>query len=65
MRRHDLGLTSTTLTADVLRRQDAVLLATDHCDFPYPLIHASAPLIVDTRGAFRRRGLAGDHVVSA
>jgi len=64
-RRHDFRLTSTPLTPETLRRYDAVLLATDHSAFPYEMIHDSAGLIVDTRSAFRRRGLDGPHVIRA
>jgi UDP-N-acetyl-D-mannosaminuronate dehydrogenase len=42
-----------------------VLLVTDHSRFPYEVIHRSASLIVDSRNAFRARGLSGPHVVSA
>ena len=64
-RRYDLGLESTALSPASLGRFDAVLLATDHSSFPYEMIHGAARLIVDTRGAFRRRGLTGAHVVAA
>ncbi len=64
-RRHALDLESVALTEDSLRRHDAVLLVTDHSDFPYPLIHRAARLIVDTRNAFRSRGLDGPHVIRA
>ena len=49
----------------LLTKVDAVLLVTDHSRFPYDLIHRSAALIVDSRNAFRARGLTGAHVVSA
>jgi UDP-N-acetyl-D-glucosamine dehydrogenase len=65
MRRHSLALASIPLDGETLRAHDAVLLITDHSAFPYSLIHESVPLIVDSRHAFRRRGLVGDHVVSA
>jgi len=64
-RRYDLGLESTALSPASLGRFDAVLLATDHSSFPYEMIHGAARLIVDTRGAFRRRSLTGAHVVAA
>lgn len=64
-RRHPLELESVPLTRDRLRAADAVLLVTDHSDFPYDMIHAAAPLIVDTRNAFAQRGLRGSHVVRA
>ena len=64
-RRHKLDLASVPLTDDSLRGFDAAVLVTDHAAFPYELIHRSVPLIVDTRNAFRSRGLQGSHIVSA
>jgi UDP-N-acetyl-D-glucosamine dehydrogenase len=40
------------LNAELLRRQDLVLLATDHDAFDYEQILKHAPLIVDTRGRY-------------
>jgi UDP-N-acetyl-D-glucosamine dehydrogenase len=65
VRRHQIDLASVPLTEASLRAYDAVLLVTDHSRFPYELIHRSAPLIVDSRNAFRARGLTGPHVVPA
>jgi len=65
VRRHKIDLASVPLTETSLRQYDAVLLVTDHSRFPYELIHRSATLIVDSRNAFRARGLGGPHVVSA
>jgi UDP-N-acetyl-D-glucosamine dehydrogenase len=41
----------------------AVIL-TDHDLFDYPAIAAAVPVVFDTRGAYARRGLATDNVVS-
>jgi UDP-N-acetyl-D-glucosamine dehydrogenase len=65
MRRHRIDLDSVALTETSVRRYDAVLLVTDHSQFPYDMIHRSASLIVDSRNAFRGRGLVGAHVVPA
>jgi UDP-N-acetyl-D-mannosaminuronate dehydrogenase len=62
---HTLDLTSVPLSEASLRSLDAAVLVTDHSAFPYELVHRSVPLIVDTRNAFRSRGLQGAHVVSA
>jgi len=64
-RRHKLDLASVPLTEASLRSLDAAVLVTDHSAFPYDLIHRAVPLIVDTRNAFRSRGLQGAHVVPA
>ncbi len=65
VRRHSIDLASVELTESALRQYDAALLVTDHTRFPYELIFRSASLIVDSRNAFRARGLTGPHVVSA
>ena len=65
VRKHKIDLTSVALSEASIRPYDAVLLVTDHSRFPYELIHRSASLIVDSRNAFRARGLTGSHVVPA
>jgi UDP-N-acetyl-D-glucosamine dehydrogenase len=57
MREHRFDLSSVPLTSEVLREQDAVLLLTDHSKFDYDLIARDAPLLIDTRGVYRRRGM--------
>jgi UDP-N-acetyl-D-glucosamine dehydrogenase len=54
------GRRSTPLSAETLRAHDAVLIATDHDAVDYPLIASDAALIVDTRNAFRRRGVPAE-----
>ena len=65
MRRHHIPLESLPLMEASLAEQDVVVVATDHSDFPYELIHRTAPLIVDSRNAMRQRGLAGPHLILA
>ncbi len=57
--------TSTKLTAESLQGFDAVLIATDHDDVDYGLIVAHAKLVVDTRNACARHGLAGPTIFKA
>ena len=64
-RRHVLELQSVLLTSESVKSYDAVVLVTDHSDFPYELIHDAASLIVDSRNVFRRLGFDGPHVVQA
>lgn len=59
----DLDLTALPLTAETLQAQDAVILVTNHSAFDLDLIRHHAPLIVDTRNAFK--GLPPDKVVKA
>ncbi|CZT35977.1 nucleotide sugar dehydrogenase [Rhizobium sp. 9140] len=48
-----------------LGRFDAVLVATDHDDVDYALIAQQAPLVIDTRNVFARRGIQGGLIVKA
>ena len=45
---------STPLTEEVLSDSDAVILITDHSSVDYDLVARCAPLLVDTRGVYRR-----------
>lgn len=57
MREHKFDLSSVPLTPELLAAQDVVLLLTDHSGFDYDLIAQHAPLLIDTRGIYRRRGI--------
>lgn len=57
-----MELESTPLTRETLEGIDVAVLITDHQRFDYDLLHAHAPLIVDTRGVFREHA---DHIVKA
>ena len=59
------GRRSVALTAEALQACDAALVVTDHAGVDYALIAAEAPLVVDTRNALARHGLAGGHIVKA
>ncbi len=59
----DLSMTSASLTAEVLKEADLVLLVTDHTAYDYPWIASLAKLIVDTRNAFK--GCKGEHIYQA
>ncbi|WP_319545862.1 nucleotide sugar dehydrogenase [Ruegeria conchae] len=56
MREHKFDLESIELTPETLAQQDAVILLTDHTDFDFEVIAKHAPLLIDTRGVYRRRG---------
>ncbi len=49
-----LSMSSSELTADYLRSQDCVLIATDHTAYDYNFIVANAKLVVDTRNATKQ-----------
>jgi UDP-N-acetyl-D-glucosamine dehydrogenase len=60
-----MGRESVALTAETVAGFDAVLVATDHDAVDYALVAGAARLVIDTRNAFGRRGLAGPAVVKA
>jgi UDP-N-acetyl-D-glucosamine dehydrogenase len=53
MREHRFDLKSVPLTAEALGSYDAVVLLTDHTNFPYDAILEHSRLVVDTRGKYR------------
>ena len=59
------GRGSVPLTAEGVAAYDAVLIATDHEAVDYVLVAKHAALIVDTRNALARRGIAGGQIVKA
>jgi UDP-N-acetyl-D-glucosamine dehydrogenase len=59
------GRRSAAVTPETLAGYDVVLIATDHDAVDYAAIAAHAPLIVDTRNVFARRGLTDAKVVKA
>jgi UDP-N-acetyl-D-glucosamine dehydrogenase len=59
------GRRSVALSSEALAAHDAVLIATDHDAVDYALIGREARLIVDTRNAMARRGIAASGVVKA
>ena len=63
--RHDIDLASETLSEELLRSVDAVVILTDHSAYDWDWIAAHAPLVIDTRNATRNvRGERG-HIVMA
>ena len=63
MRRYDLGLLSTELTAATLAEYSAVLIVTDHSTYDYEFIARHARLVVDTRNATRGLSHHGNKIV--
>ncbi len=59
------GWESVPLDEATLKAQSAVIIATDHDAIDYALIARHAALVVDTRNACARRGVAGGNVVKA
>lgn len=66
VRRHDLKMTSVSLTPESVSSFDVVLISTNHTAFDYELIAKNAKLIVDTRDAMREyHGILGDRIILA
>lgn len=53
MREHNFDLKSVSLTPEVLKSYDCVVLTTDHDKFDYDMILKNSKLLVDTRGKYR------------
>ena len=62
---HLMGRKSVPLTAKSLSDADAVLIVTDHDDIDYSMVAKHARLVLDTRNAMTRAGLAGAHIRKA
>lgn len=61
LRHESLRLKSVPLAATVLKKQDLVILTTNHSRFNYKMIASRSRLIYDTRNAFR--GIKSDRIV--
>ncbi|HUH48986.1 MAG TPA: nucleotide sugar dehydrogenase [Mycoplana sp.] len=59
------GRQSVALDETNVAGYDAVLISTDHDGIDYAALARWAPLIIDTRNAFARRGIDGGHIVKA
>ncbi|MGK9477371.1 nucleotide sugar dehydrogenase [Melioribacter sp. OK-6-Me] len=64
-RKYNFDMNSVELTKDVIRLYDLVLLATDHDDYDYDFIRKHARLILDTRNAFKAKGISEGNVFKA
>lgn len=53
VRKHDLGMTSVTLTPENLASFDVVLISTNHSAFDYAMIAKHSKLVIDTRNAMK------------
>ena len=59
------GRASVPLDAQTVKGFDAVLISTDHDQIDYASLSEWAPLIIDTRNVFARRGIISDRIVKA
>jgi UDP-N-acetyl-D-glucosamine dehydrogenase len=58
-------MTSTALTPEMVKKYDAVLIATDHSDVDYDMIVANSPLVMDTRNATKKVKKNRKHIYKA
>ncbi|MBI4835413.1 MAG: nucleotide sugar dehydrogenase [Planctomycetes bacterium] len=65
LRQHKIGLKSQALTADLLKKQDAVVIATDHSIYDYQWIVKNSHLVVDSRNATAKVTVGKEKIVKA
>jgi UDP-N-acetyl-D-glucosamine dehydrogenase len=66
MRKHDFShMSSATLTEDLLKKHDAVLITTDHTGIDYQWLVTHATVVVDTRNATREVQSGREKIVRA
>ncbi|MEO0293134.1 MAG: nucleotide sugar dehydrogenase [candidate division WOR-3 bacterium] len=63
LRQTDLVMSSVNLTEELLREQDAVIIATDHSNIDYKKIVENCSIIIDTRNALS--GIKSDKIFKA
>lgn len=56
-------LASKSLTKDIIRKQDCVILATNHKEFDYKKIAESAKLVFDSRNAFAEANVRSANII--
>jgi UDP-N-acetyl-D-glucosamine dehydrogenase len=59
------GRRSVEITRDSLSGYDLVIVVTDHRDVDYALVAEQAKLVIDTRNAFGKLGIAREHIRKA
>jgi len=64
-RKYNFDLYSVELRKDSIRLYDLIILATDHDDYDYDFIRKNAKLILDTRNAFKIKGLSDGKIYKA
>ena len=61
----NIDMESVQLDEKTIREADVLILVTDHSSFDYAFIENHAACIIDTRDAFRKRGIDGDRIYKA
>jgi len=65
VRKYKFPLKSVELSEENLRKYDLVVVVTNHSSYDYDFIRKNAQLIIDTRNAFKVKGLTVDNIVKA
>ncbi|MGB9824728.1 MAG: nucleotide sugar dehydrogenase [Candidatus Hydrothermia bacterium] len=65
VRKYKLLLKSVELTEENLKKYDLVVVVTNHSSYDYEFIRKHARLIIDTRNAFKIKGLKEGNVIKA
>ena len=65
VRKYKLLLKSVELTEENLKKYDLVVVVTNHSSYDYEFIRKHAQLIIDTRNAFKIKGLREGNVIKA
>jgi UDP-N-acetyl-D-glucosamine dehydrogenase len=64
-RHYKFDMESVELTSENLKKFDAVVVSTDHDIYDYDFIYENANLIIDTRNAFKKKGLYNGKLLKA
>ncbi|MGD8778975.1 MAG: nucleotide sugar dehydrogenase [Ignavibacteria bacterium] len=64
-RKYNFEMNSIELTEDNIKHYDLVLLSTDHDDYDYEQLYKCSNLILDTRNAFKLKGLKNGKVIKS
>jgi UDP-N-acetyl-D-glucosamine dehydrogenase len=64
-RKYKFDMESVELTENNLQDFELILLSTDHDDYDYEFIIKNSKLVIDTRNAFRKKGIQSDKLYDA
>ncbi len=64
-RKYKFDMDSVELTKENLSKYDLILLSTNHDDYDYKFIHDNSKLILDTRNAFKIKGITNGKIFKA
>ena len=57
-----IKMKSTKLSADILKKQDIVILVTDHTKVNYKMVAKNSKLILDTRNVFQKNNIKSENI---